>query len=305
MRIYDHATADMKGESHSSHVSRFSEPVLARAPLLLRCLWVLAWPIRVYVRRAPFRRGTGRLVGLLNPLLPNMPAGFVAELPDGGRVALFYREAIGRSALIFGEFEGVETRQLSAYARGGTMAIDVGANVGVLTIPLAAAVGESGLVLALEPNPDNARRLASNIERSGLSNVRIVQAAAGDSESSIELRLAPDPAFHSTMDSHAFKIGQQVSIAQTRIDVVWQQYGRPTVSAIKIDVEGAEIVVLRGCECVLEACKPALLVEAATREEFGLVGEWLSVRGYTPSQPAGFAPWNFLFLPIGSSGHKR
>lgn len=291
----------MKGASRSTHVSRFSEPVLARAPLLLRFLWVLVWPIRAYVRCAPFRRGTGRLVGLLDPLLPNMPTGFVAELPDGSRVALFYREAIGRSARLFGDFEGAEARRLCAHAQSGTTAIDVGANVGIFTIPLAAAVGESGLVVAFEPDPDNAGRLASNIERNGLSNVRIVQAAAGDSESTIELRLAPDPAFHSTMDSREFKGEQQVSIVQTQIDVVWQQEGRPAVSAMKIDVEGAEISVLRGCERVLGTCRPALLVEAATREEFGQVAEWLRARGYSPSQPAGFAPWNFLFLPISSA----
>ena len=263
---------------------------------LLRILWMLAWPIRCYVRRTPLRRGTGRLAGLLIHLLPKAPSGYVADLREGGTVELLYREAIGSSVLLYGSFEGAEIRHLLGYVEAGTVAIDVGANVGIFTIPLAKAVAD-GRVVAFEPHPGNVQRLTSNIARNKLSNVEVIQAAAGDFEGTIELRVAADPAFHSIATSETTE-GEQgrLSIRQRRIDLVWNEFGQPVVSAIKIDVEGEEIRVLSGCEDLLATCSPALLIEAASEERLERLTAWLTRRGYAPSQPSGFAPWNFLFL---------
>jgi FkbM family methyltransferase len=209
---------------------------------------------------------------------------------------LLYREAIGSSVLLYGDFEGAEIRHLLGYVEPGSVAIDVGANIGIFTIPLAKTVVD-GFVLAFEPHPGNVERLTSNIERNKLSNVEVIQAAAGDCEGTIQLQLASDPAFHSVVSSETKKGEQDVlSVRQRQIDLVWNELDRPVVSAIKIDVEGAEIPVLRGCQNVLATCGPALLIEAASEERLEQVTTWLTSRGYAASQPTGFAPWNFLFL---------
>src|SRR5919199_5361377 len=131
---------------------------------VLRVLWPLTWPVRQYWLRSDRKVGKRLLVDrVLKPVLPAAPRGFEAELPGGGRVFLHYREDIGLVTLFGGGFERPELERARALARPGTTAIDVGANVGVYSVVLARAVGPTGRVLAFEPAPENARRLAENV----------------------------------------------------------------------------------------------------------------------------------------------
>ena len=73
------------------------------------------------------------------------------------------------------------------------------------------------------------------------------------------------------------------------------QAGRPAVSVVKIDVEGAELNVLNGATKLLESCRPHLMMEANTRDELRVIEDFLAPYGYSRSRPVGFMPWNYLF----------
>jgi FkbM family methyltransferase len=267
-----------------------------------RVLWPLLRPLRAYVLRPGPRRGKRFLLEhVVLPLLPTDPeASFVARLPGGGRLRLRCREAIGFAILLHGNFEAAESCYISGRARAGSTAIDVGANVGLFTVPLARAVGPRGRVVAIEPDAENVARLEANLRLNRLGNVLVERVAAGDGDGEIELHLANDPAFHSTVEVHAGRgVGRALRVPVTRLDTIWMRLGRPAVSAIKVDVEGAELAVLRGAETLVRETRPALLLEASEGERRRALTEWLAERGYARRAESPFAEWSNAFEPTG------
>jgi hypothetical protein len=120
--------------------------------------WTLVWPARLYVTRSPLRFGQNFVRDvLLRWLLPPSPSAFLARLPFGRQIEVRYREGIGLSMLLEGEFERAEIETLAAYAQPGSTAIDVGANIGIYTVVLATAVGTAG-----RPSPSSRPRKTSS-----------------------------------------------------------------------------------------------------------------------------------------------
>lgn len=268
---------------------------------LFPLLWSAIWPVRVYLVRSPISRGKGFITRrFLMPLLPPPPNEFPVKLAGGGEVMVRYREVIGMSALLRGGFETAETDVLRRCARPGTVAIDVGANVGFFTTNLARAVGPQGTVLAFEPLPLNADRLKANVERNGLGNVEVHVVALGNRDGTATLRLSDDPAYCSTAVRQNRPNGRTMTVPLARLDRIWNARGQSGVSVMKIDVEGDELAVLEGAEQLVATCRPPLLIEADSPERLESLTGRLSRLGYAHAQPAGFMPWNHLFLPDSS-----
>lgn len=127
--------------------------------------------------------------------------------------------------------------------RPGTIAIDVGANLGLFALEAAGAVGPQGHVIAVEPAPPNADAVARAISSSGRTNIHLLRAAAVDRNGPIELGMRPEHG-----GDHRVLVNGDgrttVSVPGRRlddeVDSSWD------VSAIKIDVQGAEGLVLAG-----------------------------------------------------------
>jgi FkbM family methyltransferase len=262
----------------------------------------LARPICWYLRHAPAQRGRGFLLFRVLPaILPPPPASFQAVRPDGSRIRLTYREVLGLVTFAQGGFEEPEGRLLASLARAGTTAFDVGANVGIHTIPLARAM-PSGTVIAVEPLPANARRLRENAADNGVANVELAQAAVGAAEGEIVLQLADDPAFASTTAVHVRrKAVDAIRVPLTTIDRLWEEAGRPGVSVVKIDIEGGELAALLGATTMLDAEHPPLLIETQDAAR-PLVSELLAEHGYAPRAADGLEPWNVLFVHSATPG---
>jgi FkbM family methyltransferase len=262
---------------------------------LLRLVWPLTWPVRTYWARSERKLGKQFVTDrLIRPCLPAPPAGFEVERPGGGRVFVHYREDLGLVALLSGEFELPETEWLLARARGGTTVIDVGANVGMFTVPLAAAAER---VLALEPAPANVERLEDNLRRNALENVTVRPVAVGERPGTLVLRLGDDPMFHSTTEvADRRGTGDELEVEATTLDAEWRAAGSPDVSVVKVDVEGGEPPVLRGAGGLLAAQRPALLLEAGTTERLRELESILAPYGYRVAQPPGFSPQNYAFV---------
>jgi FkbM family methyltransferase len=247
----------------------------------------LAWPLRWYVTHTPIRHGRTFLAyRILQPLTPNGDSTFDLEVPGGGRVPLRYREIVGFEALLNGSFERAELEVAYRAAKPGAVAVDVGAHAGLFTIAMARAAE----VWAVDPLPENTRRLQEAAEANGLGNVRVVEAAAGETDGTVTFNLSWDPAFGSLVGGGENTTGRTVTVPQLRLDTIWQEAGRPSVSFVKVDAEGAELEVLRGAARLLEACRPVLMVET---DDPAAVLRLLP--GYEVGRPAGFAAGNWLF----------
>src|ERR1035437_10176539 len=88
-------------------------------------------------------------------------------------------EFIGKSLQLYGEFSDAELDVMRKTVKPGDTVLDVGANVGALTVPMAQMVGPSGKVIAWEPQPETFALLKKNIEQNDLNNVTMRKCAAG------------------------------------------------------------------------------------------------------------------------------
>lgn len=269
---------------------------------LFKLVWPMTAPIRAHVQGGPIRKGYRlELYRLLDTLLRAVKAEtFTANLSDGGKVELRFDEVVGRSFLIHGGFEVLEEHLLRALALPGTTAIDVGANVGFLTVPMAMAVGAAGTVLAVEPVPENCGRLRGNLALNGLTNVEVLEVAASDSDEGAYLNLANDPAYHSL--GAVFELrgtGNRVAVPTTRLDDVWRARGCPAVSVIKIDTEGTEGRVVSGATELITQTQPALLAEVSSPESASAITAIVQPLGYDELHPDGGRDSTRLYLPAG------
>jgi FkbM family methyltransferase len=202
------------------------------------------------------------------------------------------RTGITRSAIAQGQFEAAELALLSSLCTPGSVAIDVGANVGLFTVAFAQAVGDSGRVVAIEPYPPSVNDLTENLRRNGLANVIVIPMAVGPIHGSGRLVISDDPALvrvEQTSDEDL------EGVPVTTLDEIWNDLARPTVSVLKIDVEGSEIGVLRGATALL-AAGAILMVETHAGQYHETIALLQSL-GYK-RQPAHFEPWNHLFRRV-------
>ncbi len=145
---------------------------------------------------------------------------------------------------------------------------DIGANQGILSFLAASKVGAEGAVYALEADP----RYADQIFRSGLRlspayrPVTVLCAAISDSRDVLEFAISAKGHARNRLvqegdDRSGFAAVKSV-IALTGDDLL-ERWRAPDV--IKMDVEGAELAALRGCERVLSEARPVLYLEVSER----------------------------------------
>jgi FkbM family methyltransferase len=153
----------------------------------------------------------------------------------------------------------------------GVVAVDCGANIGVMTVEWARHMTGWGEVLAIEAQERIYYALAGNICLNNCFNARALHAAVGNTDGELKIP-QPDYCRPGSFGSLELKprsggefIGQQVSYApETMRRVIAFRLDStqlPRVDLIKIDVEGMEEEVLRGAEQTIARCKPYLLVE--------------------------------------------
>ena len=157
-----------------------------------------------------------------------------------------------------GVYEPHVTKFYSQMLKPGMTFVDVGANIGIYSLLGAKLVGDSGRVLSFEPNSENCRLLMLSALRNNFQNISIYPFALGESIGHVLFSnaigsngcLIPD-----TQES-LFNTSCMV-VPKIRLDDVLDT----NVDMIKIDVEGAEGVIVKGANQLIENCRPIITSE--------------------------------------------
>lgn len=146
-------------------------------------------------------------------------------------------------------FMGCFARDMTRWARallspGGTF-LDIGAHAGYFSLLAADRVGPNGQVYAIEPNPRTFAALDSHLAINGVANVTAMMCGLADRPGSIPLHAPP-----SSLDYNATVLPRsgwtRVDVPARTLDDCVREWGVERIDLMKIDVEGAEPLVLAG-----------------------------------------------------------
>lgn len=145
--------------------------------------------------------------------------------------------------------------------RPGMSVVDIGANVGFLTLTAAALVGPTGSVVAVEPNPMNVKLMEASRRLNGFAHVRVLPVAAGREVGLLALRTdgSNGTAVQLTGD-YASPLGATM-VPVVNLEAALGDHGNDRVDFIKVDVEGAEGAALAGLERIIDRDHPAIVSE--------------------------------------------
>lgn len=224
-----------------------------------------------------------RLASLRRRLWPPRP-GKIVEGPGRG---LLFDPGAGNAAYATGANERPVQEALAGALRPGDTVLDVGANVGFLTVIAARLVGAGGRVVAFEPVPDNARQIRRNAKLNRLGNIEVVESAVADRTGTATLVLArfAGGAALEGADRPPDACGER-TVPVVTLDEWCAGASVPAPALVKIDVEGAELAVLRGMAGLLAGPRPALLIEvddpavAGAEAKAAACGGFCADRGY-------------------------
>jgi FkbM family methyltransferase len=174
------------------------------------------------------------------------------------------------SALVYlNFFEVMEVMLMGGMIKKGGVVLDIGANIGFHTLMFARLVGDKGKVYAFEPDPTNFALLEKNVRANGYQNVELVRKALSDENGRIQLYLSKNnKGMHRIYKSRY--CGESIEVDVVRLDDYFERYGS-AISFIKMDVEGAEMAVLKGMSTLLRKNRAPMLIEFApyALKEFG------------------------------------
>jgi FkbM family methyltransferase len=191
---------------------------------------------------------------------------------------------IGKCLELYGEYSEGEVATMGRYVKPGDTVIDVGANIGSLTLPMAGLVGAQGRVYAFESQAYNFNLLSAHLALNGIEQVRPLNAFVSD---------VTNPKTWGEV------WGSYVTDRWPTPVMQLDDLGLDSCALIKIDVDGSELGVLKSAARLIEKLRPVLYfendVQAASRALLQHVFD-LNYDLYWDPQPV-FVENNFLGNP--------
>ena len=183
-----------------------------------------------------------------------------------------------------GTYEPELQAALREFLRPGMTVYDVGANIGYVTLLMAHNVGPGGRVFAFEALPSNVERVEKNISLNGLSNVTVVSAAVLDKTAPVTFYVHASVGMGKAAGSAgrpAEQYQSEISVPGISLDEFVYQQGNLAPAAVKMDIEGGEVLALPGMHRILQEHHPLMLLELHGPESEKAAWETLTTAGYT------------------------
>jgi FkbM family methyltransferase len=210
------------------------------------------------------------------------------------------RSAIGRGVLVTGSFDRALGQFISQTLRTDDVFVDAGSNIGYFSLMANHLVGPGGEVHAFEVDPRALRCLRLSQRRNSLPNLIIHSVALGDRPGVVRL-VTSGEAGHTFVTSGD---GGRRVVPMMPLDAWLEYFTARGIRLIKIDVEGAELAVLRGARGIIERCRPVIVFEAieSNLTRFGdsvaHIREFFEGLAMSPQQLPGTDEPNLVVRPV-------
>jgi len=171
------------------------------------------------------------------------------------------------------------------------VAVDIGSNCGMFTIPLARMLRGSGKVISIEPDQKNIEILKKNISLNHLENVSIIEGGCFSKKGKMDLYLDNlGTGGHSLLKNDMAK---KETIPVDTLDNILKTLGIDRVDLIKVDVMGVELETFEGAKKILKKSHPKIIFELLHKEDKGRVYDFLSQYNYKIKQ---ITEWNHVAI---------
>lgn len=210
-------------------------------------------------------------------LAPKTSTEIETTIIDNIKMKLNITEYIQAYLYNFGSYELPTINYIKKNIKPNMTILDIGGNVGLMTLVFANQLKKTGKVFTFEPEPNNFSKLQHNIKLNEFSNIVLNQVAVSDSNSVLKFFLSTGNNFgvHSLIYNE--DLDQNfIEVPTVKIDDFVLKNNISKVDMIKIDVEGAELDVINGMRDLLKRDKPILILE--------VVSKYLKSRGLSSSE---------------------
>lgn len=164
--------------------------------------------------------------------------------------------------LALGTYEVPIQNIFAQHLKPGDVFYDIGANVGFFSIVAAKLVGQNGKVYAFEPGTNNANAIRHNAQLNNFSQIEIIEKAVSDTSGQGRLLLAKYSGGHALATADAPPdLAGEVTVDLVSIDDLIAQNKIAPPNFVKIDVEGAELDVLKGMKETIKNHQPTIIYE--------------------------------------------
>lgn len=215
-----------------------------------------------YLRRSPVPYGRWRLIKQFLPSLRKTGKDLgerVVRTRFGFRYKADLGDWLGQYVYLTGVYEPPTARVIAELLRPGDSFVDVGANSGFFTLLASRRVGPRGRVNSFEPVPSMRKRLLDNIGINAMTNVSVHDVAASNTEDVLPLFEGPEG--HKGISSlrHIDNSAATIEVRTVPLDTLRNSLS--PVRMVKIDVEGAEQLVLEGMDNIIKQDRPYIVIE--------------------------------------------
>ena len=219
-------------------------------------------------RHYPFYSGCGSLAnsGFVRFLGGAQPGKTWCNVA-GGEVLVDLSDYVGRAAFYAGDLDRKITWVCRQIIRDGDTVLDIGANIGMVSVLLSDLVGKTGTVHSFEPNPSLSDVVNQAVRRNDMHNTTVHPIALGSGNKTLRLLIPIENAGAASLVRNMGSSDcQAVDVPVRRLDDICRKEKIAAIRLIKIDVEGFETDVFLGARQLLSSIRPdAILFELNKR----------------------------------------
>lgn len=180
---------------------------------------------------------------------------------SGGKIYLDIKESRTMLARALDLYELDKHKAIRAFFPAGGVFIDVGANKGDFSLAAAKIAGDKGTVFSFEPEPENCGWIEKSVRLNGYKNIFLHQVALGNENGSAPFYLGKKSGWHTLLTNQERRSKKVIDVRVRTLDSLLKEISfNKKIDMIKIDVEGSEMMVLRGAEETLKANKDIVLL---------------------------------------------